>query len=627
MRKDPKTRLQAIGDARVQIDELIGGAPDEPVTTVVAPPRAQSSARFAWIAAALLLVIAAALAVPAARYFWRAVPDPIVTRFEIATPPTTDPVSFALSHDGRQLAFVAMAEGTPRLWVRSLDQVTAQPLAGTEGARYPFWSPNGRAIGFFADGKLKKIDLGSGETQPVADAPIGRGGTWNSDDVIVFAPDGSGGLMRVMARGGTPVPVTQLSSSVGTHRFPQFLPDGRHFLFLGRTPSGEGQNMYVGSLEGGEAKRVLAARSVAVYAPPSSLLWVEDGVLVAQHFDPERGVVSGEPIPVVQDVGLDEGVYRGAFAVSATGVLAHRVGHGERRQLTWVIAQASPGAPSEPPDEDALSGPELAPDGQRVAVTRTVQGNTDVFLIDSGRDVFRRFTFHRGLDSHPLWSSDGARVVFSSGRNGPLDLFEKAASGAGDDQSLVASGESTLPLGWSPDGQLLLYSTRHPKTGLDLWAAPTTGDRQPVPVIQTRFDETAGQFSPDGRWVAYQSNESRPVQIYIQPFPGSGSPQQVTTAGGTQPRWRPDGKELFYVGLDGRLMAVAIAVGADRQLEPGTPVALFRAQLASGAGINSSGGGTRAQYAVASDGRFLINRTVGEATASPSRSSSTGTRR
>ena len=409
----------------------------------------------------------------------------------------------------------------------------------------------------------------------------------------MFAPDGAGVLLRVMAAGGTPVPVTQLPSGQGSHRFPQFLPDGRHFLFLGGTGQADEQDMFVGTLDGGESKRVRAARSVAVYAPPASLLWVEEGVLVAQRFDPARAVVSGEPIPVVQDVGLDEGVYRGMFAVSATGVLAHRTGRGERRQLTWVdragVARGTVG----PPDEAGLSGPELTPDGKRVAVVRTVRGNTDVLLIDTGRDVFRRFTFDPGLDTVPLWSSDGTRVVFASSCPDGRCVFEKAASGAGDNRPLLASGEPKMPLGWSPDGQWLLYGTRHPKTGLDLWAAPMAGDRKPVPVMQTPFDETAGQFSPDGRWVAYQSNESKPVQIYIRPFPEPGGPWQVTTAGGSQPRWRPDGKELFYVGLDARLMAVPIAVGADRQLEAGTAVALFRTQLATGADINSVEGAVR----------------------------------
>ena len=253
--------------------------------------------------------------------------------------------------------------------MRPLDQVTARPLAGTEGARYPFWKPDGRAIGFFADGKLKWIELGSDVLHELADAPSGRGGTWNSDDVIVFARNGGGVLMRVMASGRDAGARDEASVRPGgTHRFPQFLPDGHHFLFLGGIGQAGEQDMYVGTLDGGEPKRVRSARSVAVFAPPASLLWVEEGVLVAQRFDTARAVVSGEPIPVVQDVGLDEGVYRGAFAVSATGVLAHRASRGERRQLTWVdragVARGTVG----PPDENGLSGSELAPDGQRVAV-------------------------------------------------------------------------------------------------------------------------------------------------------------------------------------------------------------------------------------------------------------------
>ena len=344
-RKDPKTRLQAIGDARVQIEELIGGTTDDRATIAIAPPRAQRNARFAWIVAALSLATAAALAVPATLYFRRAVPEPVATRFEIATPPTSDPVSFALSADGRQLAFVATAEGTSRLWVRPLDQVTAQPLAGTEGASYPFWKPDGRAIGFFADGKLKRIDLGSGGLQELANAPSGRGGTWNRDDILVFAPDVTGAMMRVTATGGTPVPVTRPASGQGAHRWPQFLPDGRHFLFFIAYGQPRRVGMYVGTLDGGEPTRVLSTQTAAVYAPPGVLLWVHEGALVAQPFDPARQVVSDQPIPVAQAVGLDVGVLRGAFAVSATGVLAHRAGQGQRRQLTWVDRSGMRGAP------------------------------------------------------------------------------------------------------------------------------------------------------------------------------------------------------------------------------------------------------------------------------------------
>jgi len=259
---------------------------------------------------------------------------------------------------------------------------------------------------------------------------------------------------------------------------------------------------------------------------------------------------------------------------------------------------------------EGLSNPELAPDGRRVAVNRTVQGNPDVWLIDTGRDLQSRLTFDGSLEGHPLWSPDGSRVVFRSLRNGPWDLFEKSASGAGDELPLLLSGEHKSPLAWSPDGQTLLYAIQHPKTGVDLWALPR--GRKPFPVLQTPADESAGQFSPDGRWVAYQSNESRQEQIYVRPFPpGPDSRWQVSTEGGTQPRWRPDGSELFYVAPDGRLMAVPIARGVDfRTLERGAPVPLFQTRLASGANI--SGLMSKPQYAIASDGRFLMNMTEAE---------------
>ena len=613
-RKDPKMRLQAIGDARVQIEELISGATEE-TATATAP--AERRTRAVLILAALSLVMAAALAIVATRYFRRDVPAPLLTRFEITTPPTTDPISLALSSDGRQLAFVATLEGRPRLWVRPLDQLRAQPLAGTEGASYPFWAPDGRAIGFFANGKLKRIDLGSGGLQELANAPSGRGGTWNRDDVLVFAPDVAGDLMRMMARGGTPTAVARHGSVPGA-RWPQFLPDGRHFLFFvyGRPQT---RGVYIGTLDGAEPTPILAAETAAVYAPPGVLLWVQEGVLVAQRFDPVSHVVGDEPIPVAQAVGMDVGLLRGAFAVSATGVLVHRAGRGERRQLTWVdragIALGTVG----PDDWEGLANPELAPNEQRIAVNRTVRGNPDVWLIDTGRDLQTRFTFDASSDGHPLWSPDGGRVVFRSLRNGPWDLFWKAASGAGDEQLLLETEEFKSPLSWSPDGQVLLYEIQYPKTGLDLWALPLGGDRKPFPVADSPSDETSGQFSPDGRWLAYQSNESKTSQIYVRPFRGSGGPWQVSsTEGGSQPRWRPDGRELFYVAPDARLMAVPIAVGTDSQtLEPGAPVPLFRTQLASGAGGNVSGLMSKPQYAVASDRRFLMNVSVEGATAAP----------
>jgi Tol biopolymer transport system component len=439
--------------------------------------------------------------------------------------------------------------------------------------------------------------------------------------------------MRVAATGGTPVAVTRLTAGQGSHRWPQFLPDGRRFLFFMGFGRLDTQGVYIGALDGGEPTRVLAADSAAVYAPPGALLLVRQEVLVARHFDPTLGVVSGEPIPVAQAVGSDSGVARGAFAVSATGLLAHRAGGAGRRQLVWVDRAGTVLGSVGPPDENALGNPELAPDSRSVAVQRSVQGNVDVWLIEVGRGVPSRFTFDGSADGEPLWSPDGHRVVFRSSRNGVNDLYEKPASGGGDDRPVLVTAEPKTPLAWSPDGRFLLYASQNPNTGADLWALPLVGapeqsqgassesrdERKPFPVLKTPFDEAEGQFSPDGRWVAYASNESGPVELYVRPFSGPGGKWQVSTGGGNQPRWRPDGKELFYIAPDARLMGVPIAVGADRQtLEAGAPVPLFPTRLTSGSGISGVGVvRSKPQYAVAPNGRFLMNVDVEAATAPP----------
>ncbi len=518
---------------------------------------------------------------------------------------------------------MATAEGAPRLWVRALDQVIARVLPGTDGAAYPFWAPDGKAIGFFANGKLKRIDLAGGAPQTLADAPAGRGGTWNREGVIVFVPTNTltlptSVLMRVAATGGVPTPVTHLAAGQSGHRWPEFLPDGRRLLFFVKSDRPDVQGAYLGSLDGAEPTRVLASDTAVVFAPPNLLLWLRQDALVAQHFDPVRGTLSGDPAPVAQPVGVDNSVWRGVFSVSSAGVLAHRAGSGiQRRQLQWVNRSGTLLGTVGSSDENVLSSPDLAPDGRRVAVARNVDGNYDVWLIDVGRGVQSRLTFDAGLDIAPLWSRDGQRVAFLSSRNGVFDLFEKPSNGVGDEQPLLVSGEAKAPLSWSPDGRFLLYGNQDPKTGADLWALPMFGDRKPFPVVQTPFEEAAGQFSPDGRWVVYQSNASGRMEIDVRPFPGPGGQWQVSTAGGSQPRWRPDGKELFYIAPDARLMAVPIAVGTDGQtLEPGAPVPLFPTRLASGANI-LSGGFSKPQYAVAPDGRFLLNTAVDEETASP----------
>jgi Tol biopolymer transport system component len=619
--KDPEERWQNAGDLRREVTWIAKGGG---MVAGAAQPsaRVRRRERTARIIAAVALVMTAAIAVAAVLQLRRAAPVQESVRFDIQTPPTSELGSLALSSDGRQLAFVAsVGNDAPRLWVRPLDQVTAQPLVGTEGARSPFWAPDGSAIGFFAAGKLKRIDLDGGAPQVLADAPRALGGTWNGNGVILFAPTAASPLMRVPATGGTPVAVTRLPPGVaprqgGSHRFPQFLPDGRRFLFL------EGPRLYVGSLDGGESSRVAEVEGVetlqAQYAPPGVLLLVRQGALVAYRFDAARGVVSGDPMPVARTVGRD--LSGGTFAVSTTGVLVYRAG-GERRQLVWVDRAGAVLSTVGPADENALANPELAPDGRRVAVDRTVQGNRDVWLIEVGRGVASRFTSDANDDGSPVWSPDGRHLVFFSTRNGANDLFEKPTSGVGDERPLFTTATGKVPMAWSSDGQFLLYAAINVKTGLDdLWALPMVGERKPFPVVQTPFQEGAAQFSPDGRWVAYESTESGSVAIYIRPFPGPGGQWQVSTAGGSQPRWRPDGRELFYVAPDGRLMAVPIAVSVDRQtLDAGAPMPLFPTRLASGGNLSIGPRGTslKPQYAVAPDGRFLMNVAVEGATAPP----------
>jgi Tol biopolymer transport system component len=567
---------------------------------------------------AVAVLASAAITVPATLYFQRSAPEPVVTRLDVVTPPTSDAFSFALSSDGRQLAFVANGDRGLQLWLRPLDQVKAHLLVGTEGAEYPFWAPDGRALGFFADGKLKRIDLNAGTVQVLADAPQPRGGTWNADGVIVFAPSVINALMRVGANGGTVRPVTRLAAGQGSHRWPQFLPDGRRFLFFVGQGQPETHGAYVGSLDGGEPTRVMPSEVAAAYATPGYLLLVSQGVLSAYPFDAARATVTGEPVPVAQAVGYDDGTFHSAFSASQTGVLAHRAGAGSRRQLVWSDRTGKTIGAVGQLDENGMANPELALDDQRLAINRTVQGNIDVWLVDVARGLSSRFTFDPSIDSAALWSPDGKRVVFRSTRKGTYDLFEKPTSGTADEQPSLVTSQGKSPLQWSHDGRSLLYSAQGSNTTSDLWVFPMIGERKPFPVLQSGFDEIEGQFSPDGRWLAYVSDESGRYEVYIRTYPEVAGKWQVSTAGGMQPRWSRDGRELYYLTPDARLMAAPIRIASDtRTLEAGASVPLFPSRLATGGNIPTAGFQARAQYAVAADGRFLMNVAADDGIASP----------
>ena len=612
VRKDPKRRLHDVADARIEIQDAEAKA--DPDATLVADPAVihRNRARLAWIVAVLAVtvsLVALTVTIPSA---FRPAPDASELRLEITTPPTTDPLSLALSPDGQKLVFVADSEGVSRLWLRELNAVSPRPLAGSDGAAFPFWSPDSRSIGFFADAKLKRLDLTGGAPQVLADVQIARGGTWNRDGVILFAPQTGTPIFRVSATGGEAVAVTTLDApqpdQVG-HRFPHFLPDGRHFLFH-VVGSPQYRGVYVASLDEPGKQRLLDTETAAVVAS-RHLFFVRQGTLFAQGFDMDRLELVGNPVSIAERVALATGLNLAAVSSSAAGPLAYRTGDaGGQRQFLWFDRSGKQVGHIGDPDPENPNHPQLSPDGQRVALNRTMNGNADIWLLETGSGVLSRFTFDRVLDAYPVWSPDMRRLAFGSGsgsnRTGGVDLYEKPVSGVGMEELLLATPQNKAPLDWSPDGRFLLYRVE-PRAS-SLWALPMEGDEKPFPIVQTNFDERDGQFSPDGRWIAYVSNESGRYEIYVQSFPGRGGKWQMSANGCAQVRWRRDGKELFCIGLDGRLIAVPFQVGSDGQtVEPSSPVALFATRIPGGA----IQGAFNHQYAVSLDGqRFLINSQI-----------------
>ena len=618
LQKDPRQRVQAIGDVRLALTGAFETATPQRTTTAAS---ATPHRRLVWMAplagAAVMIVL---LSVPALQHL-RETPPP-ETRTEIVTPATDQPTSIALSPDGQQIVFVASDEGRSRLWLRFLATTTAQPLAGTEGATDPFWSPDSRAIGFFAGGALKRLDVGGGGTpQTLASVITGRGGTWNADGVIVFAPSDGAHLMRVSAAGGTATAVTTLGPQQAAHRFPHFLPDGRRFLFNMRSASNT-DAIYLGALDGRDPIRLTPAESRAdpcssstacgqsVYLPSGWLLWMRAGALVAQRLDVAQATLTGDPVTLADGVAI--------VSVAATGLMAYRTAAGGHRQLAWFDRSGKARGVIGGADGNDLQHPRVSHDGRRVVVTRTVQGNTDLWLLDNARTS--RVTFDAALDFFPLWSPDDTRIVFRSNRAGAFDLYQKLANGAGMEERLVTSDQIKVPTSMSAVSRVLMYYSLDPQTNADLWVMPMASDSTPAVFLKTPFREVWGSFSPDGRWVAYQSNESGRPEIYIRPFVApasataatraSGGQWQVSTAGGIMPLWRPDGKELYYLNPAGAMTAAQVTVTGST-LEPGEPVELFPTRIYGG-GVDSQ---QARQYDVGPDGRFLINSVLDEVAA------------
>jgi serine/threonine protein kinase len=643
LERDRERRLHNIADARLEIEEALMAPPEQPPVAEAARARGAG-----WPVLVPLSLLALAGLVVAVMHFREAPPETAVVRFQIPPPEKAQfgaEFRVTLSPDGRRIAFSTVnSVGRLSLWVRSLDSVDARPLPGTENSTGPpFWSPDGRWIGFAADGKLKKVEVSGGPPQTLCSVDVrATTGAWNRDGVILFGSfAGGSGIFRVSQAGGEKVQVTTLDRSRQefSHASPQFLPDGRHFLYLAGSPVTENIGTYLATLDGKERKLLLRNTTAAAYAPPATsdekvdLLFLRDGTLMAQPLDTSTFDLTGEASPVAEQVGSFRSY--GYFSASANGVLAYRSGTmlARNSQLTWFDRAGKPQGqlgPTGPHNDVALS-----PDGKGAAFDADdpQTGNRDIWLLDVARGVTQRFTSNPAQDWFPVWSPDASKLLFASSRDGPSNIYQKDSSGTVNEEALLKSDLNKYPLDWSPDGRSVIYQVVNPQTRSELWVVPLEAERgagsqkpgTPTPLLQTTFNETQGQFSrgregaPSGapRWVMYSSDDSGAWQIYVQPFSkgasGAGRRVQISTNGGSQPRWSADGKELFYVAPDGNLMAVEVKLSP--RFEAGVPKALFPTRILAGPNDRHL-----FRYAVAPDGkRFLINTPTqaAESNASP----------
>jgi serine/threonine protein kinase/Tol biopolymer transport system component len=604
--KDPDDRFHSARDLAFALEALSASAISSGETVTIAPSTGRKFSQrelISWSLATLFLVAALALVIFALRR--TPTNQGELSRFLIYPPEKTTfgGASDFISPDGRKLLFTVIGtDGFPQLWIRWIDSLAAQPLPGTEVSTQGFWSPDSRFIAFFSKGKLRKIEATGGPVQTLADAQTNRGGTWNKEGVILFAPTFSGGLYRVSAAGGELTAVTKLdvSRNESGHYWPQFLPDGHHFLFLARTAKKETTGIYLGSLDSPETRMLVQTDAGARFALPGYLLFLKERGLMAQPFDAQKLQLSGEPSLIAEQISYNEQNGRSFFCASDNGVLVYRTGIRGLSRLAWVDRTGRElGSLGQAAD---LFSASLSPDEKRVATVRADQSSgSDIWLLDIARQSSSRLTFDPATDSNPVWAPDGSRVVFSSNRLGPFDLYWKQSSGAGNEELLLKSESAKFVTDWSSDGRFILYMVAGGITGgADLWALSVSDNQKPIPVVKSTFDESQAQFSPDTHWIAYVSNESGTPQIYVQNFPPGDGKWMVSIDGGRQPRWRVDGKELFYYGLEGKFMAVPVKTDGNN-FEAGTPNALFAARFVLGPPTAAT------SYSVTRDGRFLIN--------------------
>jgi Tol biopolymer transport system component len=614
--KEPADRWQTMHDVALQLRFIAEGGSQAGLPAPVAARRRVGQR--VWMGLALASVT---LSAGLGYQLWqdREAPPRLIRAF--IPPPEKAAYQFvgtgigtpAVSPDGTRVAFSARRDdGSTMLYVRSIDAATAVPLAGTQGGLCPFWSPDSRFLGYFSAGKLRKIDASGGPPLALADATSGRGGTWSRAGTIVFAPDQTGPLFSTSANGGPVTQVTRLDEQLGesTHRWPQFLPDSKHFLYLARIVQREEHNgVRVGSLDGKEGHTVVNTEMNAGYAA-GRLFYARESTLMVQPFDLRTLALTGEAVPAVSDVQVDFSFSQMTFSVS-DDVLVYQAGGGEvGSRLQWFDRTGKPMATAG--DRITFFSLGLSPDGRRAAVSLIDPraGAPDIWILELDRGLRTRFTFDPGTDSFPVWTRDGNSVVFSSIHKGKkrLDLYRKSLTGPGEEALLFESNLDKYANDVTPDGRTLVFHTRgDPVTKNDIWALPLQGGAAPAPILHSEFVEDSASLSPDGRFIAYQCDESGKLEVYVTTFPTPSRKWQVSTAGGEQAHWRRDGREIVYLAPDNHMMSVSVTL-AGNDLQVGTATPLFSVQPQRPGNV----------YAVTGDAaRFLVNTVVVDPNSQP----------
>jgi Tol biopolymer transport system component len=573
MAKDREDRIQSAHDVKLQLRWIAEAGSQAGVPAPVVARR-RTSQRVAWIVAG----VAAAASIAFAIGFVLRAPLPARPLRVSILPPDQhnfDPMSIALSPDGTKLAFVASAPGgSPQLWVRPLDSTAAQPLAGTEEANFPFWSPDSHSLGFFADGKLRIIDASGGAVQTLADAANPRGGTWGADGTILYTPDTVSAMFRIPAAGGTPtlaIGKEKAAVTAGSPRWPVFLPDGKHFIFFQFAPDSEGGgNIHLGSLDSQQDTPLVRSEYRAQYAS-GRLVFVNGGNLMSQAFDDKKLKLSGNPIPVAEQV---RGESRGsaAFSLSNDGKLIFAGGQATSLDLAWYDRTGKKG---DVIDTGTFQDAHISPDGKKVSAARTdAGGHLEIYIYDLTRGTKSQFSFSQSRDDDPVWSPDGNTIVFDSARNGKIDLYTRPANGARQEELLYKDDLDKYPSSWSADGKYILYETIG-NGHFDMWVMPMFGDRKPYPFLQEKFNTRYPAFSPDGKWVCFTSFEAGHPQVYVVAFPKPGG--KFLVGDGAVPVWSNNGKEILYMDDHARIAAVEVTAHGD-SVELGKPQPLFPAQ-------------------------------------------------